>query len=273
MCTVRKGIIFLFLPLFLSACEQRVGLAPVVELNWETARNRNSSHPLRHVVVRGETLYAIAFRYDQDYRQLAAINNLSSPYTLRVGQVLRVQPSINQPIRPLQETQRFIPAPPPVARRPLPARSAPIKYLPMPQPKAVIKKQEPAATHQNVASNSQWQWPVYGKIMTGFVPQQGKKGIDIAGKKGEKIHAAASGVVAYAGSGLAGYGNLIIIKHNNQFLTAYGNNWRNLVREGQQVKAGQVIAEMGLIDNRFWGLHFEIRKAGQPVNPLQYLKK
>ena len=106
-----------------------------------------------------------------------------------------------------------------------------------------------------------------------FVPQQGKKGIDIAGSKGQKIQAAAGGVVAYAGSGLSGYGNLIIIKHNNQYLTAYGNKLRNLVKEGQHIRAGQTIAEMGVVDRRYWGVHFEIRKAGIPVNPLSYLKK
>lgn len=110
-----------------------------------------------------------------------------------------------------------------------------------------------------------------GRVATRFIPQQGKKGIDIAGRKGEKIRAASSGVVAYAGNGLSGYGNLIIVKHNNQFLTAYGNNLRNLVKEGQKVKAGQIIAEMGVIDRRFWGVHFEIRRAGRPVNPLNYL--
>ena len=118
-----------------------------------------------------------------------------------------------------------------------------------------------------------WLWPVNGRVATQFIPQQGKKGIDIAGMKGEKIRASSGGVVAYAGSGLSGYGNLIIIKHNNQFLTAYGNNLRNMVHEGQQVKAGQVIAEMGVVDRRFWGVHFEIRRAGKPVNPLNYLQK
>ena len=87
------------------------------------------------------------------------------------------------------------------------------------------------------------------------------------------MHASSSGVVAYAGSGLAGYGNLIIIKHNNEFLTAYGNNARNLVREGQRVSSGQIIAEAGVIERKYYGVHFEIRKRGVPVNPLNYLQK
>ncbi|MDP1603334.1 MAG: peptidoglycan DD-metalloendopeptidase family protein [Legionella sp.] len=109
--------------------------------------------------------------------------------------------------------------------------------------------------------------------MANFFPEQGKKGIDIAGKKGDIVRAASGGMVAYSGNGLSGYGNLIIIKHDGQFLTAYGNNLRNRVREGQKVKAGQIIAEMGIVDRKFWGVHFEIRKAGQPVNPMSYLQR
>ena len=110
-------------------------------------------------------------------------------------------------------------------------------------------------------------------MVTGFIPAQGKKGINIACRKEDKVRAASSGVVAYAGSGLAGYGNLIIIKHNNEYLTAYGNNARNLVSEGQRVNSGQIIAVAGMVDHKYWGVHFEIRKAGKPVNPLIYLQK
>jgi lipoprotein NlpD len=117
-----------------------------------------------------------------------------------------------------------------------------------------------------------WLWPAEGRVATSFVPQQGKKGIDIAGHKGQKIRAAGDGTVAYAGNGLSGYGNLIIIKHDNQYLTAYGNNLRNLVKEGQRIHYGQTIADMGIVDRRFWGVHFEMRRAGKPVNPMDYLK-
>ncbi len=229
--------------LLLNGCAPREGLAPVVELKWKTMND----HAKQHVVVRGETLYAVAFRYDQDYLRLAAANHLRSPYTLHVGQVIRLQPGGSQHV---------------TVGLPRQAYSGLRRHS---TPSAVIRSTQPYY--------GGWLWPVQGKVMENFVPQQGKKGIDIAGHKGEKIHAAAAGTVAYAGSGLAGYGNLIIIKHNNQYLTAYGNNLHNLVKEGQKIHAGQTIADMGIVDRRYWGVHFEIRQSGKPVNPLSYLKK
>lgn len=225
--------------LVLTACGGREDLAPVVELNWRAA----NAHATRHVVMRGETLYAIAFRYDRDYRELAAANHLYSPYSLRIGQVIYLQP--NRRVTTVTPKARY----------------APHQY-----------KQQPAYTRPVFTGSGRWVWPAHGRVVANFVPGQGKKGLDIAGKKGDKIFAASAGTVAYAGSGLAGYGNLIIIKHNNQYLTAYGNNARNLVSEGQTIKAGQVIAEMGVVNRQFFGVHFEIRKFGTPVNPLNYLR-
>jgi len=109
--------------------------------------------------------------------------------------------------------------------------------------------------------------------MRTFSPSNGRKGIDIAGKKGSKIRASSAGIVAYAGDGLPGYGHLVILKHDTEYLTAYGNNQKILVHSGQYVKQGQVIAEMGVVNRRFWGVHFEVRRRGEPVNPLNYLKK
>ncbi|KTD16220.1 peptidoglycan DD-metalloendopeptidase family protein [Legionella jordanis] len=233
----------------LAGCETRTTLAPVVEGQWRARTNYQG----KHVVQAGETLYAVAFRYDIDYRQLAAYNHLQSPYNIRVGQVLKIGST----------APRFITTPKTI-HKPYPVKRATIKKGP--------SHYTTVKTYYRPTGKGNWVWPVNGRIATNFVPQEGKKGIDIAGKKGERIRAASSGIVAYAGSGLSGYGNLIIIKHNNQFLTAYGNNLKNLVKEGQTVKAGQVIAEMGMIDRRFWGVHFEIRMAGKPVNPLIYLR-
>lgn len=227
--------IFFFLTIFLSGCAERSSLAPVVESHWRKP-NYTASY---HIVSKGETLYSIAFRYDQDYRRLAAINHLDRAYTVRVGQVLQLR-------FPRQAVAR-----------------APVS-------KAAVSRWP--SLHFMQPRMRGWVMPAQGRIVAGFSPAQGRKGIDIAGQKGGNVRAAMSGVVAYAGNGISGYGHLIIIKHANQYLTAYGNNARSFVREGQQVRAGQNIAEMGLVDHRYWGTHFEIRHAGQPVNPANFLK-
>lgn len=249
-----RTLFLLSIIVLLAGCGERTGLAPVEELKWQPHINAQGTHIVRP----GETLYAVAFRYDTDFRQLAAYNHLRSPYALRVGQVLRIRNSVY--------TQRskhysYHKATPAVKRwQPLPARK---KYT------APAQRGWLTTTPRRYGA---WQWPARGRVATGFVPYQGKKGIDIAGKKGDVVRASANGVVAYAGSGLSGYGNLIIIKHDGQFLTAYGNNLHNRVKEGQRVKAGQIIADMGIIDRTFWGVHFEIRRSGQPVNPMSYLR-
>lgn len=240
-----------FLCLCLSACADRSSLAPVEELHWQGKKGQVYTH----TVQRGETLYAIAFRYDRDYRSLAAYNHLQNPYALKVGQVLKINSSY------------YVPQARPVYSKPRQT------YYSMPVRKMntkTIRTPKELAPH---LANGRWQWPAQGRVAGLFAPAQGKKGIDIAGSKGALVKAAASGTVAYAGNGLTGYGNLIIIKHDGQLLTAYANNLKNRVHEGQYVKAGQTIAEMGIIERQFWGVHFEIRKAGQPVNPLNYLPK
>lgn len=226
----------LFLSLLMQACGVREGgLAPVEESTWQGTNSSVTSH----VVRRGETLYAIAFRYDQDYHRLAVLNQLKSPYALRVGQRIKLKSS---------SIEHF-------------AENV-VKVLP----------KIPDLSSKNTHHLS-WHWPIHGRIMTTFMRNKGRKGIDIAGKKGSKILASATGVVAYAGDGLPGYGHLIILKHNQEYLTAYGNNQKNLVHSGQHVKQGQVIAEMGVVNRSFWGVHFEMRRKGEPVNPLNYLKK
>jgi len=234
--SIGKKHVVLIILFFLCACGQRSIVAPVEELNW-----RARHYAARHVVVRGETLYAIAFRYDRDYRQLAQMNHLSRPYTLHVGQVIQLNPN------GARATRR--------------SRIRTTRYVPQARPVMVPSK----------SRSGRWLWPVQGRVVANYAPQLGRKGIDIAGEKGSKIRASSSGVVAYAGSGLSGYGNLIIIKHDKQFMTAYGNNARNLVKEGQFVKAGQVIGDVGVVDQRYWGVHFEIRYAGKPLNPRIYL--
>jgi lipoprotein NlpD len=240
-----RNFFCLFLILILAGCGSSDVLAPVDELKWQPDFQNRKAHTVR----RGETLFAIAFRYDTDYRNLARVNHLNPPYALRVGQVLSLQG----------------------IRHKILTHNRPVYTPKYPHAKPITQRiiHSPA---QNIHSSG-WLWPVSGHVTTRFVPNQGKKGINIACKKGEKVRASAGGVVAYAGSGLAGYGNLIIIKHNNEYLTAYGNNSRNLVKEGQRVGAGQTIAEAGVVERNYWGVHFEIRRAGTPVNPLNYLQK
>lgn len=238
---IRYGLLALA-GLLLVGCQHAAHKAPVQERYWVASRAK----PALHRVIRGETLYAIAFRYDTDYRKLARLNHLNPPYALSVGQAIYlVIPRRHR--HTLIHQRPFLTA----HRLPRPKRSLRPRIL---NPKT-----------------GRWQWPARGRIVTAFIPGEGKKGIDIAGRKGEKVFAAAAGVVAYAGKGLTGYGNLIIVKHPGNYLTAYGHNVRNLVIEGQLVKAGQAIAEMGWMDNRFFGVHFEIRRSGQPVNPQAYL--
>ena len=225
-----------FLSFLTQGCGMREGgLAPVEESTWR----RNNPLVQQHVVTRGETLYAIAFRYDQDYHRLAMLNALKPPYTLHIGQVIELKSSST--VKNIGENL--------------------VQILPNP------------SKHFLMSDHVSWRWPANGRVMTVFSPNKGRKGIDIAGKKGSKIRASSSGVVAYAGNGLPGYGNLIILKHDAEYLTAYGNNQKNMVRSGQHVKQGQVIAEMGVVNRHFWGVHFEMRRRGEPVNPLIYLKK
>lgn len=238
-----KSVVTIILSVvLLCACEERLDLAPVVELKWKSANSQDKTY----VVTHGDTLYSIAFRYDLDYRQLAEFNHLQSPYLLRIGQVLQLK-SQNLIAQPQRRNRPVHP-------------NYPRRYVPSPVPSLVPPR------------NINWTWPAHGHVMAKYNPDRGMKGIIITGNRGNKIYSAGNGIVAYAGNGLVGYGNLIIIKHGSQFLTAYGNNQRNLVREGQVVKKGQEIADMGIIDRRYWGVHFEIRHRGKPVDPMIYLK-
>lgn len=251
----------LFVSMLLFGCDDNAEFAPVVESRWLALNQHQSTH----IVQAGETLYAVAFRYDKDYRQLAVYNQLRPPYALRTGQVLQLhypQHPSNHPM--LSRASSSLPA----------SSSSMIQVSHL-----SIHRDSPSAQVSNttiysrLTPSSAWSWPASGRVVSNYIPGRGKKGIDIAGKRGDGIFASAPGVVAYSGSGITGYGNLIIIKHSNQYLTAYGYNAKNFVREGQRINQGQRIADMGVIDRQFYGVHFEIRRAGQPVNPLTYLKR
>ncbi|PSF09812.1 peptidoglycan DD-metalloendopeptidase family protein [Marinobacter halophilus] len=224
-----------------------------------------------HVVKPGETLYGIAWRYGRDYRELGDANGMSPPWSIRAGQVLRLDKKGT--IRQTAQTSSSPPrqaAPAPRSsvntRAPTQTRST--------QPARTAASAPRRNTDSQAVGNVRWQWPHAGTVIANF-SESGKvnKGIDIAGKPGDAVKAAAGGNVVYAGSGLLGYGNLIIVNHNEHYLSAYAHNRKILVREGEDVKAGQVIAELGSSGTDKPVLHFEIRRNGNPVDPAKYLPK
>jgi len=212
--------------------------------------------PGRSVTVRaGQTLYRIATENGITVRDLAAWNDIDPPYTIFPGQTLRLYP----PARSAAGSNRTASTPAPGARPATPAASA---------PKPAAPRTAPAA------SPFAWRWPVDGTLLSTFVPgNPTRQGIDIGNREGTPVRAAADGVVVYSGSGLVGYGELVIVKHDDNWLSAYGHNRARMVSEGQAVKAGQQIAEMGHTGAARDMLHFEIRYNGKPVDPLAYLPK
>ena len=200
-----------------------------------------------HRVERGDSLYSIGWRYDQDYRQVAAWNNLKSPYVLSPGQWLRVAPPLSKSKTPEEP-------------------AAPVITTAVPAPSPTVTKLSPGITPQT------WLWPARGELARTFsTDEPGKKGVGIRGRLGQPVWSAAAGRVVYGGNGLAAYGNLLIIKHDDNYLTAYAHNHKLRVQEGDTVTAGQHIADMGKSGTEQVMLHFEIRFQGKPVDPLRYL--
>ena len=202
------------------------------------SRKKQEHRPDAITVRKGDTLYGLAKEYDVSATRLASINKLKSPYVIKPGQKLKLQA--------------------PAADRT--------------KASASNKSKKSTASLPEDSRNISWRWPVQGKLITTFNSNKsGRKGIDIAGREGKDIKAAAPGRVVYSGNGLISYGNLVIIKHNRTYLSAYAHNRKLLVKEGDSIKAGQKIAELGRTGADSPRLHFEIRKNGKPVNPLKYL--
>lgn len=214
-----------------------------------------------HVVSSDETLFAIAWRYEKDLEKLARANGLSSPYTIYRGQRLTLDtnnlPSVTSSPPVKQSTAATVS--PPIAKKDSPS---PIKVI-KPAPKL------PDA----LPSVWRWQWPAQGRVVRYFNSTDLFKGIDIESYSGQPVAAAAPGVVVYSGSGLRGYGELIIVKHSEEFLSAYAHSRRIFVKEGQMVKGGEKIAEVGGDPANSKRLYFEIRQKGRPVNPLKFLPR
>jgi lipoprotein NlpD len=220
----------------------------------------------------GDTLIRVGLETGQSWKDILRWNNLENPNVIEVGQVLRVVPPgadpnavATRPVtlprlesRPL-DAAKNPPAAPASPANPPPAASTPAPPVLPPPP--VVREGD---------DNVNWLWPATGTVVSSF-DEARTKGIAISGKAGDPVVAAADGKVVYAGSGLRGYGNLVIIKHNNTYLTAYAHNQALMVKEEQAVKRGQKIAEMGSSDAERVQLHFEIRKQGKPVDPARLL--
>ena len=258
----------------LSGCANKNRPAPVEDRSPNAARAPakmvasadNAGKPGYYSVKSGDTLIRIGMDNGQSWRDIARWNNIENPNLIETGQVLRVTPpeETGVVVRPVSSTN--------VVTSPAPAsNTASVR------PPASAANPPNASTPTNNLANSDsaedtvsFQWPTRGNVLAGF-DEVKNKGIDIAGKAGDPVLAAADGKVVYAGSGLRGYGNLVILKHNNTYLTAYAHNQSLLVKEDQAIKRGQKIAEMGNSDADQVKLHFEIRRQGKPVDPAKYL--
>lgn len=231
-------------------------LAPVSDRSISDGGQRTAEG---HYEVRsGDTLYAIAWEHGLDHRNLAEWNRLDSPDRLRVGQRLRLEPPADTGSPRSRETDS---APPQQAAAETSGDSA------------QAPEDRSAGSEANAEAPGEWRWPTDGDVVKTFSRDaDGKQGINISGEAGQPVVAVADGEVVYSGSGLVGYGNLVILKHGGEFLTAYGYNRSLMVEEGDRVSAGDRIAEMGTaVGDNGTRLHFELRRDGQAVDPLEYL--
>ena len=251
----------------LSACGTS-SQAPVTDRSAKLARYQSTvagpppKYGYAYTVRKGDTLYSIAYAIKQDYRRVASWNGIRKPYTIYIGQRLRLYPTRSSKKKASQ---------PPANARPA-SKTAPTTKTASVTPRPAPKSTRSGSSYLGTVKS--WKWPTRSyKVSSRFSPSNGREGIDISGRKGDAVYSTANGEIVYAGSGLRGYGRLIIVKHNKTYLSAYAHNDRILVTEGQGVRAGQKIAEMGTGGTGRYKLHFEIRKKGSPVNPLKYLPK
>lgn len=294
------------MPLALFGCAGH-GPAPVSDVGGGKYDNisRGSYRGNYYVVEKGDTLYFISYITNKDVKELITLNKLSPPYTIHPGQRLNLwRPVYQAPtvapaakstavasaatvVTPSVKTSSVTAKP--EAKTPVKSTSAPPKAVEKSTKKVVanskVKEYGESKGKNNVnykapvtpkpttnTKVSKWTWPTKGRVIKSFsAGNQGNKGIDIAGQRGQAIVATAGGTVVYSGNALRGYGNLVIVKHNDSYLSAYAHNDRLLVTEGQSVKAGQKIATMGSSGTNGVKLHFEIRYQGKSVNPKRYL--
>jgi len=263
----------LFLSILLFGCTSREAPAPVSSLDNKvkpSTRKVNISGS-KYVVKKGDTLYSIAFSAQQDFRTLAKINDIPAPYTIFPGQSISLTKSAQKSKKTKKYTNSSKKSTVSIQKNNKKLK----KGLDQPKQREYVQKQaNKIISEKKRNSNAKvvWGWPAKGKVTKRFSNKEnGFKGLQITNKQGASVLAAAHGTVVYAGNALRGYGNLIILKHNDDYLSAYAHNSKLLVKEKQEVKAGQKIAEMGSSDSSVTALRFEIRYRGQAVNPAKYL--
>jgi len=249
MKIVNLFILCFFLIFVITACSTRY--APVEDRNSSASAKKKykGATPAYYRIKKGDTLYSIAWKYALDYKRIASINNIRSPYRIYSGKKIRLTSE-----RPSQ------------AKRKNTTKKTSSSSYKKKRTNSVAKSSSYAG-----ASRLYWIWPVKGRVIQYYKPGNGKKGIDISAAKGSMIKAAEAGKVVYSGHGLLGYGEMVIIKHNEKYLSAYAHNQILLVHDGQIIKKGQNIARLGRSATDRYKLHFEIRKNGTPVNPMTYL--
>ena len=259
---------------FLTNCASPSGPAPVSSIsNASKTYERPKIDGARYKVKRGDTLFSIAFSAGMSHKLLAQNNNIKKPFTIYPGMWLNLSKKKppNKVVNKSSVSKKW--------HKKLDPKNKAKYSKTVTKPKRSAEKSSPKSNRVSLNGGTakkiaKWIWPAKGRVVSVYsATSQGNKGIDIAGLKGSNIIASAAGKVVYAGSALKGYGNLIIIKHNDDFLSAYAHNERLFVKEKQQVRQGQLIAKMGNTESKTVQLHFEIRFRGKSVNPANYLPK
>ena len=272
LLVIRVAFIFV-ITLALTNCTNSTGPAPV----YSISNVKKPTYPLKltgntYTVKKGDTLYSVAFSAGITASELSKINNIAPPYVIYVGNSLKLnnKKTYNKVVKQTKASKKLD-----RQNKDKYSKAVTNKKRTVKRPSVVKEVNIPTSKKSKVANKvSKWIWPTKGRVISKYsAVKQGNKGIDIVGLKGSDIIASAAGKVVYAGNALRGYGNLIIIKHNDDYLSAYAHNETIFVKEKQRITQGQLIAKMGNSESNRVQLHFEIRFRGKSVNPVSYLPK
>ncbi len=282
---IRKFRILIILPVVFGCVSQK-SIKPVQDISeavteaqtedrTEAVTDSSTTRLGTYRVRKGDTLYSIAFLNGLDYRDVARANNISPPYTIYVGQniVLDVKTAVPEPAESSRSSAKVTTSPEPAESSRSTGEVAIVSTPPQsPGPPENVNRMDSSQPDSKLTAGLSWQWPLRGKLIKRFSLRPGNvnKGVVIRGNDGDRVNAAADGVVVYVGEQKR-YGNLVIVRHNDEYLSAYGNNQEIRVHEGEVVKQGQVLASIGSNAPKGETLHFEIRLKGEPKDPLRYL--